>query len=311
MIEPLGRNYSRNILLRMLVSAVVAAGIIAWQYPFLAQLYFRNQLTAVGWIVNGAILLLFLTGLVRIITFLRELSREEGELRALLANLSRKLPNPAEGLDPDAIIAQRLRSLADLRAQGASINHGVLSATLLASLSARNSFPKFVHNILILTGVFGTIVALSIALLGASDMLGAGGDASGMDTIIHGMSTALSTTMTAILCYLYYGYFYLKLNDAQTRFLGALEHVTGVYLVPRYQPEPERIANQFGDMIRSANQIVTRLESAHERMAASSEALHGLLARYLEDVTSLRLSMGTVESLLREGFRLPADRQEP
>ena len=106
----------------------------------------------------------------------------------------------------------RYKTLLDLYSRRTAINHNALASTLMAQESSYISFPKFVNNILILTGVFGTIVSLSIALLGASDMLGNINDGDGLGVVIHGMSTALSTTMTAILAYLFFGYFYLKTN---------------------------------------------------------------------------------------------------
>ncbi len=93
--------------------------------------------------------------------------------------------------------------------------------------------------------MFGTIVSLSIALLGASDVIRATTEMGGLDMIIHGMSTALSTTMTAIFTYLFFGYFYLRLMDAQTHVVSRIESATSRQLLPRFQIEPERAAEQL------------------------------------------------------------------
>ena len=293
------------MLLRMALFGIGVVGLLIWQAEFLLRVYITNQPTAVGWVINGAIVLLFITGVSRIWAGLRDVSAEEKALRGFLANVSRKVPDPTDSIESASIIASRYRHLSELSTYGTSINHGVLAATLAAAMSTQNSYPKFINGILILTGVFGTIVALSIALVGASDILGAIGEANGMSTVIHGMSTALSTTMTAIVSYLFHGYFYSSLTDAQTRLLSAVEHVTAVVLLPKFQPEPERIANQFSSLIKSAHGLVKQLEQSHNKFAMASEQLHGIFGNYLKDVDTLRGGIARMEELLREGFRLP------
>ena len=46
-------------------------------------------------------------------------------------------------------------------------------------------------------------------------MIGATANTGSLSVVVHGMSTALSTTMTAILAYLFFGYFYLRVIDIQ------------------------------------------------------------------------------------------------
>lgn len=299
-----GPRFSRAILVRMLLLAVVAVGLIVWKLEFLRQIYFRDQLGTIGWVVNGAIVALFLVGIARMVSNLLRYDREEAALRDFGANLRLDLPDPTDGLPAERLITQRYRTLAELAARSARIDHSALAAAQVAALSTENSFPKFVNNVLILTGVFGTILSLSIALIGASDMLGSA-NATGMSTVIQGMSTALSTTMTAILCYLYFGYFYLKLTDAQTRLLSSLEHVTATVLVPRFQPSPEALSAGFADLLRSARDLLARLDQSHTVIAQAGEHLHGVLDGQRTETEGVRRSLARIEALLREGFRLP------
>ncbi len=307
-LQPMRRR-ARKILVRMLLLGAVAVGVIVWQADFLLDVYFRNQLTSVGWIANSAIVALFLAGLVRIIQILWKYMREEAALAALVGNLCQDAEDPTEGLSVDSIIVARYRTLRELNAQGASINHSALAATLAGTTSMDASFPKFVNNVLILTGVLGTIIALSIALLGASDMLGGGVEVTGMGTVIYGMSTALSTTMTAIFCYLFFGYFYLKLTDAQTNLLSNVEHVTATTLIPRFQPPAETTANQFTNMLRAARDLLERLQQAHANFAAAGERLQDTLELYRLEQQTVGRSLTSIKHLLREGFRLPEQKE--
>lgn len=307
-LQPLRRR-ARNILVRMLLLGAVAAGVIVWQADFLLDVYLRNQLTSIGWIANSAIVVLFLAGLARIIQILWKYMREEAALAAFVGNLCQDAEDPTEGLSVDSIIVARYRTLHELNAQGASINHSALAATLAGITSMDASFPKFVNNVLILTGVLGTIIALSIALLGASDMLGGGGEITGMGTVIHGMSTALSTTMTAIFCYLFFGYFYLKLTDAQTNLLSNVEQVTATALIPRFQPPAETTANQFTNMLRAARDLLERLQQAHTNYAAAGERLQDTLELYRLEQQTVGRSLTSIRHLLREGFRLPEQKE--
>ena len=70
------------------------------------------------------------------------------------------------GLPTRTLVAKRYRLLKQMTQRRAVINHSALAATLVAGEASRVSIAKFVHNVLILAGVLGTIVSLSIALLG-------------------------------------------------------------------------------------------------------------------------------------------------
>ena len=200
------QRYARKILIQFLVLAVTIIFVAIWQQDFLYAVYAENQVTQVGVFINGGIGLLFFAGIYQIVREFKRLESEETALNQTLSNLENK--NAAlEGVSAESLIANRYETLVDLHQQHAVINHSALAATVVALESSRVSFPKFVHNVLILTGVFGTVVSLSIALLGASDVIVSTTETGGLGMIIHGMSTALSTTMTAIFAYLFFGYF--------------------------------------------------------------------------------------------------------
>jgi hypothetical protein len=193
-----------------------------------------------------------------------------------------------------------------LHRQGAPINHAALASTLVARESTTISLPKFINNILILTGVFGTIVSLSIALVGASNILDTDQQQAGdMGMVIHGMSTALSTTITAIVCYLIYGYFYIKLTDAQTHVLSGVEQVTTVYLLPRYHHTPESIVHEVAGLVRELRGVASEMRSAQSDYADAGSRLHSLVATLEQRVTPVSEDLRSIKRVLRDGFRLP------
>ena len=155
--RPTETRHSQHILVQLGVAAVAIILVGLWQREFLAEVYLRNQLTQVGWMINGGIVLLFAAALVRLIQSYLRYDREEQALNRFLANVHDRA-EPSQGIGRDTIIGARYRTLRELHQRRSLINHSALAATLLAEESSRSSFPKFVHNVLILTGVFGTIV---------------------------------------------------------------------------------------------------------------------------------------------------------
>jgi hypothetical protein len=300
-------HFSRNTLLLMFLVSLVITGIAIWKYDLVTTVYFRDQLTATGWIINGAIVVLFLLGLLRMIAIFLSYGREEKATAHFIQNQENELEDPLYQVPAGSIIASRYRVMERLHAASTPINQGALAATLLASESTRTSFPKYISNVLILTGVFGTIVSLSLALLGASDLLENAVDVEGMGLVIHGMSTALSTTITAIVCYLFFGYFYLKLTDAQTNLLSAVEQVTTTYLAPLFVVEQDTTLYEFTGLVRSLQSLVRQMQESQKVVARAESRLLDAVDEYQSQVGQGQEELGTVVKLLRRGFRLPDD----
>lgn len=315
------RYFSRNILFRMLVLGIIAAGLLYWKLDFIHDIYFRDQLTPTGLIINGAIVGLFILGLLRIIGILLSYSLEERALIQFMRNLRDKV-DPIYEIAENRMIARRYRNLEFLSNANTPINHNALATTLVASESTRNSLPKFINNTLILTGVFGTIVSLSIALIGASDLLASAVNVNGMGLIIHGMSTALSTTITAIVCYIYFGYFYMKLTDVQTNLISGIEQVTATHLMPRFQIQTESILFEFSGLIRSLQSLISKMEasqSSFQNLANEMQNSQGNIESleqcinnavnkvYDDRIQPVTQEMEDIKKLLRDGFRLHED----
>ena len=304
----LRRHYSRNTLLRMIVLGAVGVGLAAWKIDIINSVYFKEQLTALGLIVNGSILGLFLLGLLRAVSILVIYMREEAALTRFIHNAEGRPDDELlNGVSANTMIGRRYATLLHLHDSRTPINQNALAATLVASESTRNSLPRFIHNILILTGVFGTIVSLSIALIGASDVLENAISATGMGMVIHGMSTALSTTITAILCYVFFGYIYQRLTDAQTNLISGIEQVTTTYLMPRFQVQTESVLYEFTGLIRSLQHLIEQMHKSQLGFEETQDQLARTLATYRAKSDALDDHLDAIKQHLRTGFRLRDD----
>ncbi len=299
------QNFSARMLLRMIVlSLVVLVGILA-NIEFFKNLYFSHQLTSAGLITNGGILLLFSLGLVKVVLSLLRYMREESALAKFVTALGSE-KNPLKGISPRSLVAQRYAMIVAMSEKNARINQSALAATLAADESTRTSFAKYVSNILILTGVFGTCVSLSIALAGVTDLLDSAQGSGNMGLVMHGMSTALSTTITAIVSYLFFGYFYLKLNDAQVHVLSSLEEVTTLYLLPTFARDKDSLLHEVAGLVHGLRQAAEAMRATQQDYAAAGNRLHEVLTTLDLRVNSVTDDVGTIKKLLRDGFRLPA-----
>ncbi len=291
----------------MFFLATIIASMSIWKFDLIKTVYFKDQLTATGWIINGSIVALFLVGMFRIISIFISYQKEENATTRFILNQERDAEHPLQKVNKNSIIARRYLVMKRLFDSSTPINQGALAATLLANESTRTSLPKYISNILILSGVFGTIVSLSLALLGASDLLENAVDVGGMGLVIHGMSTALSTTITAIVCYLFFGYFYLKLTDAQTNLLSAVEQVTTTYLAPMFVVEQETSLYEFTGLVRSLHTLVKQMQVSQKIVTEAEMRLLASVDEYQKQMDESNHDMSTVINLLQRGFRLRDD----
>jgi hypothetical protein len=327
-IQRLLTSLSLKIIIQFGVVIAAAIALIMLNLDVIYPFYFENQLTDIGIAINSAILGLLSVGLGSILYHLFRYRREETAIAAFVNNVEAMKPDLMEGLPAESAIAMRHTTMRSIQNAHGEINHGALSAMLNADESSRFGLIRFINNILILTGVFGTIVSLSIALLGASDLIDSA-DASlgGMGLVIHGMSTALSTTITAIISYVVFGYFYTRLSDVQIHFLSGIEHLTSVYLLPQYVKSGDDIVHKMSDLIKSvihaADHLRATQETYHDTALGLQQSINAYqvkIDRLSEEMENLRHGVGkemeeirhglgneleSTRRILREGFRLP------
>ena len=194
-------------LIQMLI--ILVAGICfcvflsLWKAELFQRIYLSDDKT---YILNGVILLLFLMGITQLIRGLHHYDFEEKQAAVFVQNKNNGLTEKdlLINLSPRSIIANRYFTIKNLFDRRVPINHSAISSIMMAEESLYQSFPKFVNNVLILTGVFGTIISLIFALVGASNILQTALPGEGMGLMLGGMNTALTTTATAIVCFFFF-----------------------------------------------------------------------------------------------------------
>ncbi len=310
-IQRLLTSLSLKIIIQFGVVVVAIISLIALNFDLIYPFYFENQLTRTGIVINCAILGLLVIGLGNIFYHLLRYRREEAVIASFVNNVESIKPDLMEGLPASSIVAKRHATMRSIQSANGEINHGALAAMLNADEATHFGLIRFINNILILTGVFGTIVSLSIALLGASDLIDSA-DASlgGMGLVIHGMSTALSTTITAIISYVIFGYFYTRLNDVQTHCLSGIEQLTSVYLLPRYVKSSDDIVHKMGDLIKSVIFAADKLKQTQETYHDAATSLQQTITANHQQMDQLSQEMEEIKTILREGFRLPPTSKE-
>ncbi len=291
-------------LIQLLAGIAIVLFLVFLNYDFLHEFYIKNQETLAGPIINGFILVLFFTGLIRIIQGYGFYSREEVALKQFRKNLTRDIDELDEGIDTRSIIGQRYLRVKELQRASTSIDQNALAATLIAQQSLKTSYPHFINNILILAGVFGTIISLSISLVGANEMISSGGSITGMTTVIHGMSTALSTTMTAIFTYVFFHFFYSKLTDIQTNILSQIEELTQSMLDSNNVTESDVLRNT-DSILRQLQTLIREMKNTQEENSRAAMQLANVIKISQQSGGSINQHMDRLESLLRDGFRLP------
>lgn len=248
-------RFQMSLLLLLVVVAIAVVWV--WKPDSVRDIYLTDVRTVV---LNGAVILLFLLGVGQIYRALGHYAHEEEQVAAFIAHREDGVQSEVYFDEaPSSLLGDRFATIKELFDRGVPINHGAISAIMLAEESLFQSFPKFVHNVLILTGVFGTVSSLIIALLGASDVLQDALPGEGMSLMLLGMNTALTTTATAIVCYFFFTYFYQKMTDVQTWLFSRIERAALVHIIPEYAFDSESINHQTEHLIRELRDLSEQL----------------------------------------------------
>lgn len=296
-------------IVQIFILLFLIAGFILFNMDWVLD-FFRTthngQIGQLGLILNGLILLLFLLGLVRIVLLLLSYAREQMALSQFIQRMRDKVANPTYKMSPDALIVDRFMAVKQITEQHMAVEQGALASTLAASQSTRFTLIRFVHNTLILAGVFGTIVSLSVALVGAAGLLDSPDSLEKMGTIIGGMSMALSTTITAILCYVFYTYFHLRLQDTRIQLLANIEDVTARYILPQFRTVEGNLMHDVSALAGELRMAAESIAHIQQRFLQAGDHLQQAVSDLQTSIGSGSQDIRVIRESLREGFRLDA-----
>ena len=303
MLKSIKTRYYVPILQIFLLLFFIVAALLIYQRS-VVQFFTSTQAGWLGIILNGVIVVIFLIGIGRMIGMFMAYNREQSILQKFVKRAQENTPNPAYGLLEAALIVQRYQAVQIINQQKAPVNQAALAATLVASQSAEFTLVKYVNSILILAGVLGTVISLAVALMGAAGLMNSTENMKNMWDIIGGMSNSLTTTVTSIILYVFFAYFYLRLQDARTQILANIEDVTSLYILPRFKLAETNLMDNVSVLaaeLRTAaemvNQIQNRFLHAGERLQLAVDDLQTAVAQSGDNIRIIRDSV-------REGFRL-------
>ena len=309
---------SGRALIHMLITLLIVIGaltaIAVWYLDLFRKIYLIDTKTVV---LNGFILLLFFTGLFQLIRAVAHLSREERQVERFVHDKETRRFLPGELLST-SLIGRRYDTISSLYERKVPINHGAIAAITMAEESRHLSYPKFVNNVLILTGVFGTIVSLIYALIGATAVLQTNAADEGIGVMLLGMNTALNTTATAIVCFFLFTFFYQRLADLETYVLSRVEEAALVYIVPEYAFDSEAVNYKTERLVSELQLLVGEMKSVTDFIRDSLTGLNKYNRAYLARIAALtarqsnqddqtRQVLGQllkIETVLKDGFRL-------
>ncbi len=296
------KSSAKSTVFQIVVFLVLVAGLILYFKEPIAQFYLNSGISKTGFIINGIIIVLFLVGMIRILMTLFRYIQEHHATLKMADFLKNDVSNPTSRMSDNSLILQRYKAVQWVTKQGAPVNQAAMASSFNATENTRLTTIRFVHSTLILAGVFGTVVSLSMALIGAGGLLGSPEGVKEMGTIVGGMSSALSSTITAIFCFFIFAYFYMRLNDSRIQLLNNIEDVTSLYMLPKVSHTEESMVRQVTNLTAALNDAADKLIAVeHTFMNAGltlQNAVNDLHGQISEG------SVNEIKDLIRKGFHL-------
>lgn len=304
MIQNIFPSHPSRMALQSGVTLALFAGLLYWQRAILAEVYWGPLATQLGLVVNGVIGVLFLVALAQAFYLLFAYIREGRAIALFEEQVDFGLTEAGIESLSGSLIVQRYRVLQQGQSQLALPQQATLSAILLSQEMARLGLIRLIQSLLILLGVFGTVASLSLALVGASDLLSFPQNEGSISLVIHGMATALSTTMTAIAAYLVLTLIFSRLVASQSSVCRQIELLTLRRLLPLVSREGGNLIHILALRLKDLNGIAIALAEVQDRLVPHLEAMRHERQVQNENSKELMEVLQSVDKTLRKGFRL-------
>lgn len=304
MIQKTFKNRPSFMVLQAGIALALFAALLYWQRGTLTEIYWGPLATQLGMVVNGVIGVLFLVALVRIFYLLFAYTRESRASDLFEEQIDFGLTEAGIESLSESLIVQRYRVLQQGQSELDRPQQAALSAILLNQEMARLGLIRLIQSLLILLGVFGTVASLSLALVGASDLLSFPQNGGGIGLVVQGMATALSTTMTAIAAYLVLTLIFSRLVASQSSVCQQIELLTLRRLVPLISRDGGNLTHALALRLKALNEVATALAEVQDRLVPHLEAMRH--ERHVQNEHSKKLmeALQSVDRTLRKGFRL-------
>ena len=296
------KSSAKSTIFQIVLFLIAVAGLILYYKESIANFYLESGISTTGLVINTIIIALFVIGMIRILMTLFRYIGEHHAVIKMVSLLKDDVANPSTKLPEDSMIVKRYQAVQWIVKQGGAVNQAALASSCNATENTRLTVIRFVHSTLILAGVFGTVVSLSMALIGAAGLLGSPEGVKEMGAIIGGMSSALSSTITAILCFFIFAYFYLRMNDSRIQLLTNIEDVTSLYMLPKVSQTESSMVHQVAELTKSLKDAADRLVHVEHTFMNAGLTLQNAVNDLQGQISNS--SIIEIKDLIRKGFHL-------
>lgn len=243
------------------------------------------------WVVR-IILILFGIGLFdSLIQLLYYIRREKKALEKAKAYINQQMsiehPDKLEeslreaGVWTKSLAYQRIQHLFQIKARNGTIDSDALAEIALGRQSLWGGLGRHFTSILVLIGLFGTVLGLSRTIIEIQPLIA---DIEHLDDptrigsiiggTLSGMKTAFSTTLMGLLGSLILGLFGFWVNRVGAKFSIELEEFTTTILLPIFNPSPfDQLRQTTEHLTGSANAMESAMDESMRAMQQAARQL--------------------------------------